>query len=157
MNRYIAILDDAHDRCEQMQTRLEVRFPVTVRTFPKAEEIIHWLDCHQPETILMSLNDNLLEDPSAHQAPGTGLDVVDFLAERTPNCPVVVHAANARVSEMMCEKLKTAGWNPIPVVPLDDLGWTDQEWLDEEWFPRVRRQLHALPWVSPCSTQVPPG
>jgi len=59
---------------------------------------------------LISLDYCLDGSQSNAAAPGTGMDAVNFLMQRNPVCPVIVHTALARESHKMAEALTGRGW-----------------------------------------------
>jgi hypothetical protein len=68
--------------------------------------------------------------------PGSGCHVAEFLATRTPVCPVVIHTTNSNAAVSMEETLRGAGWKTRRVVPFDDMNW-----IKTDWFFAVRRAL----------------
>ena len=68
--------------------------------------------------------------------PGTGREVADYLAAKTPVCPVVIHTTNTPAALGMEMVLKDAHWKTYRVLPFDDL-----EWIPTDWFRTVRRAI----------------
>ena len=73
----------------------------------------------------------LLDDNGEMRDPGTGRDVADFLAQRAPVCPVIIHTSNQMARAGMELALKDSGWNVTRVFPSADLDWIRTEWMRE--------------------------
>ena len=102
--------------------------------------MIRWLNAHLGEAALISL-DHDLEPERAGEDPGTGRDVVAFLAGRSAVCAVIVHTSIGTAASGMCFALEGAGWSSIRVVPVDELEWVKGDWIREvlRLCPAVRR------------------
>lgn len=139
----IAILEDGERRAERMVARLRDRFPYEVRVFKEWTcEMTEWLADHLDQAILISLDHdlNLLADShGASVDPGCGRDVSDFLLQRTPTCPVIIHSTNVAAATAMQESLEERGWAVTRMTPYGDL-----DWVDEMWFPAVRAAILNL-------------
>jgi hypothetical protein len=136
----IAILEDNDDRQAVMRARLTDRFyQYDTCLFASAGEMIHFLDEHLADTLVISLDHDLelRSGPDGRCAdPGTGRDVADYLAGRDPVCPVIIHTTNVPAAAGMKRVLHDAHWKTCRVVPFDDL-----QWIDTEWFLAVRRAI----------------
>jgi hypothetical protein len=112
-----------------------------VQFFNNAPDMIHWLGSHLKETVLICLDHDL--GPNRQRSgqvfdPGTGRDVVDFLVEHPPTCPVIVHTSNGYSAPGMMFAFEYAGWTAIRVVPYNDL-----DWITEKWAKAVKESLPA--------------
>ena len=123
-----------------MRTALTDRFPqYTVRFFVTAGEAIAHLVDHWDEVLAVALDhdlDLIPVDPSRMIDPGSGRDVADFLAARSPRFPVIVHSTNVQAVIGMLAVLQEAGWQTERVIP--DAG---DEWITREWFPTLRNAI----------------
>jgi CheY-like chemotaxis protein len=136
----IVILEDNIDRQAAMRACLADRF-YTFEThfFDDAREMIRFLDEHLADTLAISLDHDLELKPGRSDRlidPGTGRMVADFLATKSPSCPVVIATTNAPAAEGMKCVLRDAGWKTRRVVPFDDM-----QWIETEWFPTLRRAI----------------
>jgi hypothetical protein len=68
--------------------------------------------------------------------PGCGREVAEYLAGRTPICPVVIHTTNSDAAVGMERVLGEAKWTTYRVTPHGDL-----EWIGSEWFRAIRRAI----------------
>ena len=147
MRMTIAVLEDNEDRIRTMSDRLADKFPFFQRQFFRsAPEAIEWLDRHLATTICLALDHDLepAADGSPSYDPGTGRDVADFLVQRRPQCPVVVHTTNVPAGIGMELALAEAGWSVTRITPYSDL-----QWIDEAWLPLVREAIAQLPPTTP--------
>lgn len=131
----IAILDDEPERIEAMVQALSRHLPdVATTTFDNAPEMIDWLREHLNRCGVICLDHDL--GPNRIRGagvfdPGTGRDVVDFLATRVPVCPVIIHTTNSLAAPGMEASLQESGWRCSRVVPYDDLTWVGEWWIEE--------------------------
>ena len=138
----IAILDDKPDRIAAMRAVLaEHVLRHFIVTFDNAPDTIIWLRDHLSEVALICLDHDL--GPNRRQGdevvdPGIGRDVADFLATRSPVCPVLIHTTNSMSAPGMVRVLEDAGWSVSRVSPYDDLAWVGIDWCQE-----VRRLLES--------------
>jgi hypothetical protein len=131
----IALLEDDGKRIEEMTACLRERFPdYSLEVFDNAPDMIEWLSLHLEESNLICLDHDLgpnrLRDGEIFD-PGIGRDVVNFLASRTPSCPVVIHSTNSMAVTGMQMALDDAGWRHFRVVPYCDLEWVREAWIVE--------------------------
>ena len=144
MPSYIAILEDNSDRVGAMRRCVAEQMPAhELVTFDNADEMIVWLEDHLPQVVLISLDHDLplvqLRDGARVDA-GTGRIVADWIAERTPCCPVLVHTSNEYFAPGMMRVLRDAGWTHRRVYPHDDCAW-----VATAWIATVKRFLPPLP------------
>jgi hypothetical protein len=72
----------------------DLRLPYEAQFFDNAPDMIAWLEKHLTEVVLISLDHDLGANRQRSGKvfdPGTGRDVVDFLVQHPPGCPVIVH------------------------------------------------------------------
>ena len=147
----IIILEDNADRQEAMRACLVDRFyQYEIHFFDDSAEMIRFLDEHLADAIVIALDHDLDLKPGPEGRwidPGTGREVADFLAERAPTCPVILHTTNAPAAVGMEAVLRDAGWKTRRVVPFGDL-----EWIETAWFSAMRRAI-----VGPVSRNTCPG
>jgi CheY-like chemotaxis protein len=133
MESTILILEDDPDRCRAFRECLCEQLPLySVTVFDNAPDTIEWLRDHLEKTALICLDHDL--GPNRQRAgdvfdPGTGRDVVDYLATRKPGCPVLIHTTNSLAAPGMTMALEDAGWSWSHVVPYNDLEWVRDEWI----------------------------
>jgi hypothetical protein len=140
MRRKILILEDNLDRRAAMQRCLQDRFyQFDTIFFQSATALQDYCAQHLDEAILIGLDHDhdLQPGPNGRWLdPGTGRDVVNFLASKRPVCPVVVHSSNGPAADGMELVLNDAHWQTYRVQPFDDL-----EWIPTTWFRTVRRAI----------------
>jgi hypothetical protein len=140
MTPYIAILEDEGVRTAAMRVRLRESFPqYNCVFFDNAPDMIQWLHDHLRSTGLISLDHDLgpnrIRNGEAFD-PGTGQDVVNYLATKQPLCPVIIHTANYLAAPGMELMLNESGWACSRVIPVNGL-----EWIDSAWVPKIRKYL----------------
>jgi CheY-like chemotaxis protein len=129
----ILVLEDDEDRAAAMKMVLAERFDQFKHVFfDNAPETIAWLKENLKEAVLICLGHDL--GPNRQRGdrvfdPGTGRDVVDYLANQTPRCPVIVHTTNSWAAPGMEMTLKEAGWKFSRVIPTADLKWIGTIWV----------------------------
>ncbi|MEK6238226.1 MAG: hypothetical protein N2C14_26220 [Planctomycetales bacterium] len=136
----IAILEDDQRRIDKMVRLLKRNYSTRpVELFNMASEMIAWLETHLAEAALISLDHDLELDSYRDGKwidPGDGRDVANYLASRSPCCPVIVHSVNWMFAPSMVDALQESGWTHTRVSPYDDL-----KWIKEAWLPEVHRFL----------------
>jgi hypothetical protein len=136
----IAVLEDNPERAAEMRRCLNDRFyQYELRFFDDAADMKAFLEANLPETLLISLDHDLeLQQLPTGEVidPGTGRDIADFLSDRAPVCPVVIHTTNTPAAEGMESVLNESHWRTFRVSPFNDL-----EWIPTEWFRTVRRAI----------------
>jgi hypothetical protein len=138
----IVILDDEPQRVKEMTRCLAgVTDGLKLVVFDNAPDLIDWLARHLDSAKLICLDHDLgpnrLRDGNVFD-PGIGRDVVDYLATRSPVCPVIIHTTNTLAAPGMELALTDAGWSLSRVVPYNDL-----EWISGEWIESVHRALEV--------------
>lgn len=130
--RALFLLEDDAGRVEAMRAALEAsELELVLHVEADAPSALSWLETHLAQVALISLDHDL--GPSRPiqgrlQDPGSGRDVVDWLAARPACCPVVVHTSNHLAAPGMLWTLEHAGWQVERVVPFDDLAWVAAAW-----------------------------
>lgn len=137
----ILILEDNLERQELMRACLLDRFPqFGVEMFEAAPPMLARLRAVPEEEVALICLDHDLElipDENGHCIdPGTGRDVADELARRSPFCPVVLHSTNASAMTGMQGALEDAGWTVRVVHPFDG-----HRWIEAAWFRTVRNAI----------------
>ena len=115
--------------------------PLQAQFFDNAPDMIEWLSSHLAEVAPICLDHDL--GPNRQRTgqvfdPGTGRDVVDFLIQHPPTCPIIVHTSNSYSAPGMMFAFEYAGWSAIRVVPYDDI-----DWIAQSWAKAVRENLPA--------------
>jgi hypothetical protein len=129
----IAILEDNEDRKAAMRSCLADRlYPYEARFFDNSAGMIHFLDAHLNDVLVIGLDHDLelLPDSSGEWIdPGTGRDVANHLARIDPVCPVVIHSSNSQAAVAMEMVLEDGGWKTYRVLPFEDTNWIATEWI----------------------------
>jgi CheY-like chemotaxis protein len=136
----IVILEDNKDRQKVMADCLADRFhQYERRFFETSSEAIRFLDQHLSETIVIAL-DHDLELKEAQQGQlvdgGTGREVADFLASKSPVCTVLIHSTNSAAVQGMEMVLQEAHWETKRIIP-----WGDLEWIPSQWLRAIRQAI----------------
>ncbi len=142
----IAILEDDERRQQEMKRLLATWFPErNFIFFDNAPDTIVWLVENLAHVSLLCLDHDLgasrIRDGERFE-PGVGRDVVNFLADRTPRFPVIVHSSNPIAAPGMIYALEAGSWSVVRVVPFDDL-----EWLAISWLKAVTAAIETSPSV----------
>lgn len=136
----ILILEDDARRRDAMRDCLGDRFfQYETLFFDNAAEMCAYLQTHLPSALVISLDHDLELKPQANGKPidmGTGREVADFLAARTPACPVVIATTNSASGDGMEFLLREANWETHRVQP-----WGDLDWIPTQWFRAVRNAI----------------
>src|SRR5260370_32912926 len=143
MHRKSAVVEENGDWGGGMRGWLGDRFyQFEALIFTSAPNLIDFLRQNLGDTLGLSL-DHDLEPPSDHRGvgpgPGTGRDVVDYLACQDPACPVIIATTNSSAAEGMEEVLREAHWQTYRVFPFDDLSW-----IATDWFRAMRRGILGM-------------
>jgi len=104
--------------------------------FDSALDMRRFLENDLSDTIMISLDHDLeLKAPRNGEAidAGTGRDIVDFLAEQSPTCPIVIATTNSVAGDGMEFALKDAGCETHRVHP-----WGNLEWISTRRFRTLR-------------------
>ena len=134
-DKTIVILDDEADRINAMLPCLAREYPGT-RTvvFDNATDMIGWLRENLTTALVICLDHDLGPNRSRGGVvfePGTGRDVVDYLATQPPACPIILHTTNHLAVPGMQRVLEESGWPVSRVAPYADLEWIDPDWINE--------------------------
>jgi CheY-like chemotaxis protein len=140
MTMIIAVLEDNADRREAMRSCLEDRFhQYEIHFCDGAAEMVRLLEARLQEALVISLDHDLDSKPDGSDGwidMGCGRDVADYLAGKTPVCPVIIHTTNSMAAVGMEMTLREADWKTMCVVPCDDLNW-----IPTQWFRAMRRAI----------------
>lgn len=132
----ILILEDDAERRQVMSDCLADRFAqYGVAFFETAPAMIKYVNECDPDTLLLISLDHDLECVDGGD-PGTGRDVADCLAARSPTCPVIIHSTNAPAAVGMQTVLDDSGWETVRVAPYDSV-----RWIGETWFQSARNAI----------------
>jgi len=135
MKNVILIMDDDEERLGSMSALIAGSYPDYESVLiDNAPDTIAWLKDHLSSAVLMSLDHDLganRERDGTVFDPGTGRQVVDYLATQKPVCPVIVHTTNHIARDGMVFALEGAGWKTSFVIPHDDLEWIQGTWKTE--------------------------
>jgi hypothetical protein len=125
-----AILEDDHRR-QQLMKGIIAELNHECIIFDNAPGMIEWLKKNIANVGLLSLDHDLgpnRELDGKSFDPGTGRDVVDFLATLKPSAPVVIHTSKIYAYPGMVFTLEDSGWIVKRVVPISDLNWIESSW-----------------------------
>lgn len=132
--RQIAILDNSKQRIEQMRHQLQRFSPNWLPVFfDNAPEAIAWFSENLHQCDLISLDYNLGPTWTRENQrfdPGTGRDVVDYLATQSPQCPIIFHNSRSETEIGMEIGLIDTAWifERVPHSPF--LAWISQDWVE---------------------------
>lgn len=121
----VAILEDDERRREAFLSHLEGH---QVELFDRAARMIAWLEEHLAECAFISLDNDLFLVDDGGEDPGEGREVADWLGERPPACPVIVHSSNHMAAYSIRNSLHFGGWSQARVTPFSDLDWVELSW-----------------------------
>ncbi len=149
MAKTIVILEDNAARRAAMRACIADRFyTFETRFFDESAEMIAYLETDLERAVVISLDNDLDMKIGPAGCPvdaGEGRHVAEFLATRSPVCPVIIHTSNTNAAVAMQEVLRGADWKTKRVIPMDDTAW-----IATDWFFAMRRiivgpiRLHRL-------------
>ena len=135
--KLLLVLDDDRERLrgfEEITLRLGGEW--RMKSWRTAPSMLAEIDTHYAGAKLISLDHDLYKDAESDADPGSGRVVADFLAKRTPACPVIVHSTNTDAAWGMHNQLTSAGWNCHLVQHL-----SQPKWIEDIWLPVAMRVL----------------
>ena len=130
MPRLLLILDDDRERLrsfDQIVPRLGEDW--VLKAWRDAPSMISEIETLLDGAHLISLDHDLYRDSPSDPDPGSGRMIADFLSERDPICPVVLHSTNTDAAWGMFNQLTSAGWKVAMVHQLNQPGWIEELWL----------------------------
>ncbi|MCL1466413.1 ADP-ribosylglycohydrolase family protein [Argonema galeatum] len=140
MTEFIVVLEDYEGRIAPMRDRLNESFSKWSHVFfDNAPDMIEWLSNHLHDCILISLDHDLGPNRKHNGEvfdPGIGRDVVDYLASKPAQCPVIIHSSNNIAAIGMEMALSYGHWTAERVIPFPNL-----EWIDSDWAVAIARLL----------------
>jgi len=129
----IAILEDNAERCAEMR-RCLASVPCNIVYFADVAQMCSWLEDDRAHLALICLDNDLpiyRDEENRLIDAGSGVQVAEYLAQRNPICPVIVHSSNAPAAHTMAAVLKESGWSVSRVIPHDCHAWIADEWKKE--------------------------
>ena len=136
----LLILDDDRERLQRFEAisgRLGGDFKVS--TWRDAPSMLAQIDTLVRDAALISLDHDLYPDSASDADPGSGRQVAEWLAERRPSCPVIVHSTNTDMAWGMHNALRAAGWTVELVHHINQANW-----IEELWLPAARRLVESF-------------
>jgi len=109
--------------------------------------MIKWLQKYLQECFLISLDHNLgpnLQNNDEIFGSGIDRDVVDYLALKPPQCPVIIHSSNDIEAVGMEMALAEVNWTVDRVIPYHFQGSSSSQWIDNDWQKTISRFLSHL-------------
>jgi len=139
-----AILEDNLERIGVMKEWLTDRLPMYEHAFTDdPETMIRLLEVKSGQILAVSL-DHDLYDRADGSTELTGMIVSDYLAEREPTFPIIIHSSNERDSLTMKTKLICGGWKVQKVLPFDDTNW-----IGISWYPALKKAIRRAARLPP--------
>src|SRR5262245_49447086 len=118
----ILILEDNADRRAEMQCCLRDRFhQFETVFFADANEMTAYLESNLKDAMVISLDHDLelidaRQNGEMHDC-GTGRIVANYLAKKSPVCPVLIATTNSACGDGMEFALRDANWETYRVYP----------------------------------------
>lgn len=139
----IVVLEDNSKRLELMRLHIDELFPDWSSVFfDTAPDAIAWLSDNLAKCDLISLDYNLGTSWTRKEKffdPGTGKDVVDYLATQSPQCPIIFHTSRRQAEISMEMSLIDTDWIFDRVCHHNDL-----KWIETRWIELVKLLLHPI-------------
>lgn len=136
----IVILEDDERRQAAMQECLKDRFHQYESVFfDDATKACTYLESNLDKALVISLDHDLELKPQRNGKAvdvGTGRLVAEFLATRSPSCPIVIATTNSAAGDGMEFLLRDSQWETYRVYPYGDL-----EWIANQWFRTMRNAI----------------
>ncbi len=134
----ILILENNPERIELFTSALkELQPECEVIVWKSAHRMIDELDRYLGDATAISLAHDLDPALSHSAAPGTGMDVIDFLTEEKPSCPIILHTANMNARWNMVYTLTDANWAVHLTPPFGD----NHDWIQKSWLTKIKDVL----------------
>jgi CheY-like chemotaxis protein len=152
--KHIVILENKKQRIDLMRHHLEKMFPdESLVFFDNAPEILSWLKINLEKCLLISLEYNLNPSWTGQEKvfdPGTGREVVDYLATQIPQCPLIFHTSNKEAEIGMEMGLIESHWIFERVMTSKDL-----KWIEKTWLPLVELLLNPISHTQLSESDIP--
>lgn len=136
------VLENDPERVSAMQDALLSEMPSVKATyFDNAPDAVAWLSRNLNAVDLISLDHDLGPEATRDGQPfdpGSGRDIANYLKERTPRCPVILHTDNFFVRPTMQAALDAGKWDHTYVAP-----GNGNSWVLRQWIPKVREAISA--------------
>lgn len=133
----ILVLDDDSERLAGFRAaHARLGGEHELRTWSSAPRMIADLERWLSGARLVSLDHDLYKTDENDADLGTGRMVADFLAQRPPACPAIVHSTNTDAAWGMHNVLSRARWQVEIVHHLNE-----PSWIEDRWLPVARRLL----------------
>ena len=125
---------------EDEEERL-VRFAAVLSEQKHKIEFLHWRTVDEfiagftnttKTPNLICLDHDLFTDSPDDPDPGDGRDVAEFLARKTPCCPIVIHSSNQPAADSMYFTLADAKWDVEKIAPLGE------DWIESYWWTTAK-------------------
>ena len=139
MPRLLLILDDDRIRLrgfDEVAPRLGEDW--VIKSWRDAPSMIAEIEILLGGAQLISLDHDLYKDSPSDPDPGSGRVIADFLSNRDPVCPVIVHSTNTDAAWGMFNELTSGGWKVQLVHHL-----SQPAWIEDLWLPIARQLVHA--------------
>ncbi len=156
MKNLILILEDDPSRIEVMKAWLHDRlYMFEPHFYEHPSDMIEMVRQRSDDILAVSLDHDLNELclPAQHSFDSrsddpTGMDVVAFLENQSPDFPVLIHSSNHRAAEKMVRCFKKRHWAVDRVIPFDDTSW-----IGDEWLPKLRKMIEKqnAQLAEPCA------
>lgn len=133
--KLIFVLENDPVRIGAMRESLESSMLSAAATMiDNVPDAVLWLSRHLPHCGVISLDHDLggeqIRDGGPFD-PGSGRDIANYLAERTPVCPVLLHTDNFFVRPRMVSILESGSWEHSFVSPGNGVAWVVRDWLPQ--------------------------
>ena len=131
----ILILEDNQERIDAFTKALKIYPNLELFVWRDAHSFIRDVDQHLEAANFISLDHDLVSETGID--PGDGLEVAEYLRDKNPICPVIIHTTNVNRSWSMLRELKDGNWqverHPPVVMGVD--------WIYQNWIEVVRKML----------------
>ena len=134
------VLENDPERVSAMQDALLSEMPSVETTYiDNVPDAIMWLSKNLHTVDLISVDHDLGAEGTQDGQPfdpGSGRDIANYLAARTPKCPVIIHTDNFFVRPTMQAALDAGNWDHTYVAPGNGTAWVLRKWI-----PKVKTAL----------------
>ena len=130
----ILILEDNQDRIDAFKEVLSEYDDLEIHIWKAAYSFIEEVDEHLQGTDVISLDHDLVSDDGSD--PGDGLEVAEYLRDKEPICPVIIHSTNINRSWSMHRELKDGNWDVERYPPLS----MGVDWIYKDWINAIKKK-----------------
>lgn len=131
----ILILEDNQERIDAFKEVLSEFKDLDLHIWKAANTFINEVDSYLDGTDIISLDHDLVSEDGTD--PGDGLEVAEYLKNKKPICPIIIHSTNINRSWSMHRELTDGKWE-VERHPPVSMG---VEWIYQNWINVIKKKV----------------